>query len=108
MKRAVRLSEREFPVWTDDALSRLLGACDGYAHSLVAIRTMIARFDGAYAGRFDPRHVRKIAQRDAVTKPLRELDSRLEADLRRCQEAYKREYERAHPSTQSKSPQDKT
>ena len=85
------------PIWTDDALSRLLGACDGYIHAMMAIKLKIAQFDGAYAGRFDPRHVRKIERRDAITKPLRELYTTLEGDLRRCQEAYRLQYDRAHP-----------
>ena len=62
------------------------------------VRMMISRFDSTYKGRFDPRHVRKIAQRDAITKPLREVADLIEADMRRCQEAYKKEYERAHPA----------
>lgn len=85
------------PIWTDDALNRLLGARDGYIHSLLTVRMMIKRFDSIYTGRFDPRHVRKIAQRDAITKPLSEVADILEADLRRWQEAYQREYARAHP-----------
>jgi len=85
-------------IWTDDALSRLLGACDGYVHGLLAIRMMITRFDRSYAGRFHPRHVRKIERRDAITKPLRELADQIEKDLRRCQDVYRLEYDRAHPS----------
>lgn len=87
----------EQPIWTDDALNRLLGARDGYIHSLLAIRGVIGRFHGQYTGQFHPRHVRKIAHRDAVTKPLRDLEAQIEADMRRCQEAYQREYARAHP-----------
>lgn len=86
-------------IWTDDALSRLLGARDGYIHSLLTVRMMINRFDSIYTGRFHPRHVRKIAQRDAITKPLREVEARLVTDLKNCSEAYKREYARAHPPT---------
>lgn len=86
-------------VWTDDALSRLLGACDGYIHAMLKVRNAIGRFDGPYTGRFHPRHVRKIAERDAITKPLRELAATMEADLRECQEAYRQEYARAHPKT---------
>ncbi len=85
----------EQPIWTDDALNRLLGACDGYVHSMLAVRGMINRYHSQYTGQFNPRHVRKIAQRDTITKPLRELDKQIEADLRRCQEVYQREYARA-------------
>jgi hypothetical protein len=86
-------------IWTDDALSRLLGARDGYIHSLLAVRGMIQRFDSAYTGRFHPRHTRKIERRDAITKPLREVANQIEADMRRCKEVYKREYARAHPAS---------
>lgn len=92
-------------IWSDDALSRLLGACDGYVHALLAVKNKIGQFDSSYVGRFNPRHVRKIAQRNAITKPLREIAALLEADLRKCQEAYRTEYERAHPKrTSSPSP----
>lgn len=87
----------EPPIWTDDALNRLLGARDCYIHSLLAVRGMIHRFHSQYTGRFHPRHTRKIERRDAITKPLRELADQIEADMRRCQEAYQREYTRAHP-----------
>lgn len=81
----------EPPLWTADALSRLLGAIDGYAKALVALRTKIAHFDGVYAGRFPAHHRRKIAARDAITKPMRELASDIENNLRECQHVYKRE-----------------
>ena len=87
----------EEPIWTDDALNRLLGARDGYIHSLLAIRGEINRYHSQYTGQFHPRHVRKIARRDAITKPLRDLAAQIEADMQRCQEAYQRQYERAHP-----------
>jgi hypothetical protein len=85
------------PVWTDDALSRLLGTRDGYVHSLLAIRATIHRFHGQYTGQFHPRHVRKIARRDAITKPLRELEKQIEADMIRCRDEYQIQYDRAHP-----------
>ena len=84
-------------IWTDEALSRLLGACDGFSSSLITTRNKIAQFDSAYTGRFDPRHVRKIERRDAITKPMRELAEQIAKGLRDCQEVYRREYERAHP-----------
>lgn len=46
-------------VWTDDALSRLLGVRDGYIHALLAVKNAIGRFDGPYTGRFNARHTRK-------------------------------------------------
>ena len=84
-------------IWTDEALSRLLGACDGFASGLIAVRNKIAHFDGAYAGRFNSRHTRKIERRDAITKPLRELADQIETSLRDCQKVYRLEYDRAHP-----------
>lgn len=87
----------DLPIWSDTELSRLLGARDGYVHSLLAVRSMIQRFHGTYRGNFPARHVRKIAQRDAITAPLRELEKSLEADMQRCREAYDREFARAHP-----------
>lgn len=102
MTTTPRLSEAiELPIWTDDALSRLLGARDGYIHSLLTVRMMIGRFDSSYTGRFDPRHVRKIAKRDAITKPLREVADMLAVALRHCSDAYTREYARAHPASRA-------
>lgn len=94
----------ERPIWTDEALSRLLGVCDGYIHGLLAVRMMIRRFDSIYTGRFNPRHTRKIERRDAITKPMREIEAKLEADLRSCRETYRREFER-NKIARSRSPQ---
>lgn len=85
-------TKRELPIWDSDALSRLLGACDGYIHAIVDIRLRISHLKYY---RIEPRHIRKIAQRDAVIKPLRDLEAKLEADLRSCQAAYKKEFARA-------------
>jgi hypothetical protein len=85
----------EAPLWTPDGLSRLLGAVDGYVHSIVAIRRMIASFDSLYCGRYPKHHTRKIERRNAITKPLREVADRLESDMRNCQEVYQREWQRA-------------
>ncbi|UEM16781.1 hypothetical protein J4G43_022735 [Bradyrhizobium barranii subsp. barranii] len=93
---AVKKAE-DLPIWTDEALSRLLGARDGYIHALLAVRSMRQRFHSQYTGNFHPRHVRKIAERDAITAPLRELEASLDADQKRCSEAYDREFARAHP-----------
>jgi hypothetical protein len=85
------------PIWSDEELSRLLGARDGIVQALLAVRSMRERFHSQYRGNFHPRHVRKIAERDAITAPLRELEASLDADQKRCMEAYEREYDRAHP-----------
>lgn len=84
----------EGPIWTDEELSRLLGARDGYIHALAAVRLKIGHI--AYYP-IDKRHVRKIAEREAILKPLRELDARLQDDLNGCKAAYDKQYQRAHP-----------
>lgn len=94
-QRALEAGARAMPVWSDDELYRLLGAIDGYAHSIIALRRMAGVFDSSYRGQFPKHHTRKIALRDAITKPLREVADRLESDMRRCQETYKREKARA-------------
>ena len=81
-QRALEAGARAAPVWSDDALYRLLGAMAGV-------------FDSSYRGQFPKHHTRKIALRDAITKPLREVADQLESDMRRCQESYKREKARA-------------
>lgn len=86
----------ELPIWTDEALSRLLGACDGYAHAIIDLKFKIESYHGQYCGNFHPRHVRLIERRDAIVRPMRELHDKLEADLRQCQETYQRENTRAH------------
>jgi hypothetical protein len=97
MARRGKKPAAELPIWTDEALTRLLGACDGYVHAMVDIKFKIESYHGQYRGRFHPRHVRLIERRDDIVRPMRQLHDQLEADLRRCQEAYKREYARAHP-----------
>ena len=51
---------------------RMLGACDGFAHAIVRLRQEIgaARY---YPIR--PRHVRRIAAREAKLRPLREIEA---------------------------------
>ena len=88
----MRLTEATAPVWTDDALHRLLGARDGYIHAIAAIRLRIGQIN--YRP-INARHVRQIKARELILAPLRELDAKLTADLRECQEAYKRESGRA-------------
>ncbi len=87
----------DLPIWTDEALSRLLGACDGYIHAIIDLKCKIESYHGQYRGNFHPRHVRLIERRDAIVRPMRELHDKLEADLRQCQETYRREHARAHP-----------
>lgn len=67
---------------------RMLGANDGFAHALILVRNQIASIDGRYAPPIHPLHVRKRAQRDAVLKPLREIESRLAEWHRDTRAAY--------------------
>lgn len=86
--------ERE-PVWSDKEISRLLGARDGIAQGLGAVEAEIEHYDGPYRGRFHPRHTRKIAERDAITAPLKRLAKQLREDYGACQRAYDRQFKRA-------------
>jgi len=83
------------PVWSDEEISRLLGARDGLAQGLCAVESEISHYDGPYQGRLNPRHTRKIAERDAITAPLKRLAKRLREDYRSCQLAYDRQFKRA-------------
>ena len=56
---------------------RMLGCRDGMAHALIWVRGQIAAIDGGYAPKIDPRHTRKRKQRDAVLRPLKELEQRM-------------------------------
>lgn len=67
---------------------RMLGTRDGLAHALVWVRGQINAIDGEYAPRIDPRHKRKRAARDAVLRPLKELEARIDESQKRCFAAY--------------------
>lgn len=60
-----------------DGDMRMLGTRDGLAHALIWVRGAIASIDGIYAPRIDPRHKHKRAARDAVLRPLKELEARI-------------------------------
>ena len=83
------------PIWSDEEISRLLGSRDGLAQALGAVEAEIEHYDGRYRGRFHPRHTRKIAERDAITAPLKRLAKQLGEDYRACQLAYDRQFKRA-------------
>ena len=78
----------ETPVWTAEAVSRLLGACDGYIHAVAAIRLKIGQMQ--YRPIPD-RNVQQKRRREELLSPLREIEVGLVSGLRSCQEAYKRE-----------------
>lgn len=69
---------------------RMLGTRDGLMHALVWVRQHIGAIDGTYAPRIHPRHKRKRAARDAVVRPLRELEQRLAKSVEDTKAAYKR------------------
>lgn len=71
-----------------DGDMRMLGARDGLAHGLIWVRDAIARIDGLYAPRIDPRHTRKRAARDAVLRPLKALEARFADSHAKTQAAY--------------------
>lgn len=50
---------------------RMLGAVDGYAHAIVRLRQEIGSIN--YRG-IHPRHVRKLADREARLKSLRTIE----------------------------------
>jgi hypothetical protein len=67
---------------------RMLGARDGFAHALILVRHYIRVIDGSYAPRIHPRHVRKRQRRDAVLRPLKEIERRLAKSHAETQAAY--------------------
>ena len=68
---------------------RMLGACDGFAHALIRVRQEIAPIDGQYSPRIDPRHVRKLADKQRRLRPLRELEKWLVEQHAATQKAYR-------------------
>lgn len=64
---------------------RMLGAVDGFCHALIDVRNQIGYL--TYHP-IDPRHRRKIKARDAILRPLRELEKKLLADHAATRAAY--------------------
>ncbi len=69
---------------------RMLGARDGLAHALIWVRQHIGSIDGSYAPRIHPRHIRKLAARDAILRPLKELEARIAKSHAETMAAYER------------------
>ena len=65
---------------------RMLGACDGFAHAIVRLRQEIG---AARYHPIDPRHVRRLAAREAKLKPLREIEAWLVKQHADTQAAYR-------------------
>lgn len=72
---------------------RMLGTRDGLAHALVWVRGQINAIDGPYR-QIDQRHTRKRAARDAVLRPLKELESRIAEAHADCVAAYEKSCEK--------------
>ena len=71
---------------------RILGARDGLVTALLKVRNQIKHF--TYYP-IDPRHVRKIADRERILAPLRTLERILDDAQKACQASFeKREDER--------------
>jgi hypothetical protein len=68
---------------------RMIGSAHAQAMILVWIRQHIGAIDGRYAPRIHPRHTKKRAARNAVLRPLRELESRISESHRKTQAAYR-------------------
>lgn len=74
----------------EDGDMRMLGTRDGLVHALIWVQNQINSIDGQYAPRIDKRHKRKRAARDAVLRPLKELESRIAEAHRNCVAAYEK------------------
>jgi hypothetical protein len=69
---------------------RMLGVCDGFAHAIVYLR----REMGAVRYRpINPRHVRRIAAREAKLRPLREIEAWLVKQHTNTKAAYEKSRE---------------
>lgn len=71
-----------------DGDMRMLGTRDGLVHALIWVQNQINAIDGQYAPRIDPRHKRKRAARNAVLRPLKELEARIAKAHKECGAAY--------------------
>ena len=69
-----------------DEAMRVLGARDGYIGALLKVRTQIGNI--THYQPIDPRHVRKIAAREKLLRPLRELERLFEEQRVACQKSY--------------------
>lgn len=78
----------------------MLGARDGLLHALVALKVAIGQIEHRYEGT-PPQHVRVLAQRERILRPLREVRDRLKKDHDETLAAYKKTCEKIneiHPA----------
>jgi hypothetical protein len=71
--------------WKGDM--RMLGVVDATAHALLDVQNEIKHFYNRYRP-INPRHVRKIAEREAIVAPLRRLERHLIDMHEKCQARY--------------------
>jgi len=62
---------------SDETVLRKIGHKHGIAHAIVIVKSHIGRYGGPQATRINPRHVRKIKERDDILRPLRDIEKRL-------------------------------
>lgn len=75
-----------------DGIMRMLGSRDGLLHALVLVEAVIERYHGPYRGNFNPKHTRKIAERDAIVGPMREIAKILDTNMRECLRVYEKNH----------------
>lgn len=69
---------------------RMLGAADGLSHALIWVREQISGIDGIYAPLIRHRHHKRRAARDAILRPLKELEQRIAKSHTETRAAYQR------------------
>ena len=73
--------------WSQSERDRLLGHRDGIVTALLQVRTMIGAVQYRYQ-HTSPHHTKKLAKRDAILQPLRDLERILDDKRHGCQTAY--------------------
>lgn len=76
----------------NDGDLRMLGAGDGLAHALVWVRQHIGAIN---YHPINPRHSRKVKAREAILRPLRELENRIAQSHSQTKAAYQQSREPA-------------
>lgn len=74
----------------DEEAHRLIGLSHAYAHAIVRLKNEIGRRVGNYAPRIPKHHTRKLAAREEVVRPLREMKDWLTEQHACAQEAYRK------------------
>lgn len=69
-----------------EAAIRILDALDVYVHMVIDLNRIIGEIMDKH---IDERHVRKLAERDRLLRPLVRLRDKYERNARECGEAYR-------------------